>query len=380
VVPKSANVVIVGGGVVGCATAYWLAKAGHEPLLLERSQLGCEASGEAAGMLAPQSEADQDDGFFRLCLAGRALFPSLAEELRGACGIEIEYRQIGSLLPFFAGKGREVLLARAGWQRERGLGVEVLDRPEAVAAEPLLADTIEGAIFLPDEAHVNSHALVRALAAGACRHGATLLTGCPAIELLQERGRVVGVRTAWGVVSAPRVVLAAGPWSALFGEALGVRIPVTPAKGELLLATVEDRLPSRIVYSKLAYLIPTPRGEAILGTTTAFVGYDKRPTLEGVRTIVDGVSKLVPAIRAATFVRAWAGLRPHTPDERPILGPHPDLEGLILATGHHRNGILLGPLTGQLVHELISGLPTTVPIEEFRPDRPMPGARPVDLE
>jgi glycine/D-amino acid oxidase-like deaminating enzyme len=170
-------------------------------------------------------------------------------------------------------------------------------------------------------------------------------------------------------VSTETVVVAAGPWSNLLGESLGLSIPVSPAKGELLLVKPEGHLPQRIVYSKQAYLIPTPRGEAILGTTTEFVGYDKRPTLAGVRAILTGVSELVPAIGLAGLLRAWAGLRPHTPDELPLIGRSPSIEGLIISTGHHRNGILLGPLTGRLVQELILGNPPSIPLDPFRPDR-----------
>jgi glycine oxidase len=367
--PGSADVVIIGGGVIGCATAFFLAKAGLAPLVLERDQLGCEASGEAAGMLAPQAEADQAGPFFEFGLAGRRLFSPLAEDLKAATGIEIEHRQIGILAPFFGDSDREALLARAGWQRESGLSVQVLDRREAIAAEPLLSDKVEGAVSFPEEAHVNSRSLVMALADAAGRHGASFATGRPVIAVIRDGDKVAGVRCPGATVSTRTVVLAAGPWSGLFAELLGFPIPVSPAKGELLLVRPEERLPHRIVYSKQAYLIPTPRGETILGTTTEFVGYDKRSTLAGVGAILSGVSQLVPTVGSATLLRAWAGLRPHTPDELPLLGRHPRIEGLILATGHHRNGILLGPLTGRLVQELILGMPPSIPLDPFRPDR-----------
>ena len=369
--PKSADVIIVGGGVIGCATAFFLAKAGLTPLVLERDQLGCEASGEAAGMLAPQAEADQAGPFLEFGLVGRGLFSPLAEELKAATGIEIEHRPIGILVPFFGDSDREALLARARWQRQSGLSVQALDRREAIAAEPLLSDKVEGAVSFPEEAHVNSRSLVMALADAAGRHGASFATGRPVTSVIRDGDKVAGVRCADQTVSTRTVVLAAGPWSSLFGEVLGLSIPVSPAKGELLLVRPEGRLPHRIVYSKHAYLIPTPRGEAILGTTTEFVGYDKRSTLAGVGAILSGVSQLVPTVGSATLLRAWAGLRPHTPDELPLLGRHPRIEGLILATGHHRNGILLGPLTGRLVQELILGRPPSIPLDPFRPDRPM---------
>ena len=373
--PKSADIVIVGGGVIGCATAFFLTKAGLAPLVLERDQLGCEASGEAAGMLAPQAEADRAGPFLELCLAGRRLFPPLADELKAATGIDIEHRQIGILAPFFGDSDREALLARAGWQRQSGLAAQTLDRREALAAEPLLSNEVEGAICFPEEAHVNSRSLVMALADAAGRHGATFVTGRPVTSVIRDGNKVAGVGCAGDTVRSRTVVLAAGPWSGLLGESLGLPIPVSPAKGELLLVKPEGRLSRRIVYSKHAYLIPTPRGEAILGTTTEFVGYDKRSTLAGLGAILSGVSQLVPTVGSATLLRAWAGLRPHTPDELPLLGRHPRIEGLILATGHHRNGILLGPLTGRLVQELILGRQPSIPLDPFRPDRPMPGTR-----
>ncbi|HZY31834.1 MAG TPA: glycine oxidase ThiO [Candidatus Methylomirabilis sp.] len=369
--PKSADIVIVGGGVIGCATAFFLTKAGLAPLVLERDQLGCEASGEAAGMLAPQAEADRAGPFLELCLAGRRLFPPLADELKAATGIDIEHRQIGILAPFFGDSDREALLARAGWQRQSGLAAQTLDHREALAAEPLLSNEVEGAICFPKEAHVNSRSLVMALADAAGRHGATFVTGRPVTSVIRDGTKVAGLRCAGDSVRTRTVVIAAGPWSGLLGESLGLPIPVSPAKGELLLVKPEGRLPHRIVYSKQAYLIPTPRGEAILGTTTEFVGYDKRPTLAGVGTILAGVAELVPAIGSATLLRAWAGLRPYTPDELPLIGRSPRIEGLIVATGHHRNGILLGPLTGRLVQELILGMPPSIPLNPFRPDRQM---------
>lgn len=370
--PRTADVIIVGGGVIGCATAFWLAKAGLAPLVLERNQLGCEASGESAGMLAPQSEADAAGSFLDFGLAGRRLFPSLAEELKASTGVDIEYRQIGILVPFFREADLSARVARARWQRESGLSAEVLDRSDALKAEPLLSDTIEGAISFPEEAHVNSRALVTALADAAGRLGATFITGCPAVGVIRREDTLSGIRTANGTVSTKTVVLAAGPWSGPFGDTLGLRIPVAPAKGELVLVRPAGRLPRRIIYAKQAYLIPTPRGEAILGTTVEFVGYDKRPTVAGVRAILAGLSEVIPAIASAGFLRCWAGLRPHTPDELPLIGRHPALEGLTLATGHYRNGILLGPLTGRLVQELILGRIPSIPIEPFRSDRPMP--------
>src|SRR3990172_8429337 len=207
--PNSADVVIVGGGVIGCATAFFLAKAGLSPLVLERDQLGCEASGEAAGMLAPQAETDHPGPFFEFGLAGRRLCASLEEELMDTTGIDIEHRQIGILIPFFGDRGQEAFLASTKWQRERGLAMEMLDRREAIAVESLLSEKIGGAVSFPEEAHVNSGSLVMALAAAAGRRGATFATGRPVTSVIRDGGKVAGARCADQTVSTRTVVLAA---------------------------------------------------------------------------------------------------------------------------------------------------------------------------
>lgn len=367
--PKSADAVIVGGGVIGCATAFGLAKAGVAPLLLERGQLASEASGESAGVLSPPSEDDCAHPAFQLAGQGRRLYPSLAEELQATTGMDIEYRQIGILVPFFEQGDRRTLRAWARSQRGSGVAVEVLDRKETLAAEPLLSGKVTGAIRFPETGHINTRTLVMALAAAASQHGATIATGSPVQAILREGNKVSRVLSGGATVSTRTVVLAAGFWSSTFGEVLAIRIPVSPVRGQLVLARPEQGLPRHIVFSDDAYLIPTPQGEAILGTTVGLVGYDKRSTVWGVRTILNQTSQVVPSIGDATLLCAWAGLRPYTPDEMPLIGRHPALDGLVLATGHYRSGILLGPMTGRLVQEIVIGTSPSIPLDPFRPNR-----------
>ena len=367
--PKSAEVVIVGGGVIGCATAFWLAKAGLAPLLLERGQLASEASGESAGVLSPPSEHDRSHTSLQFAVLGRWLFSSLSEELRASTGMDIEHRQIGILVPLFKQADPRISQAWARSRRGSGVVVEVLDRKQTLEAEPLLSDKVIGAIRYPEAGHVNARTLVLALAAAARRHGATISAGSPVHSIQREGDKVSGVRSGDGTISTRTVVLAAGSWSGLLGEALGIPIPVSPARGQLVLVRPGQGIPRHIVFSDDTYLIPTTQAEIIMGTTVEFVGYDKRSTVSGVQGILGGASEVIPDVANATLLRTWAGLRPHTPDELPLLGRHPGLDGLILATGHYRSGILLGPLTGLLIQELILDRTPSISLQPFRPDR-----------
>jgi glycine oxidase len=225
-------------------------------------------------------------------------------ELRASTGIDIEFRQIGIFVPFFEPGDRKTVHGWARLQRESGVAVEVLDWKGALEAEPLLADKVTGAIRLPESGHVNPRTLVGPLAAAARRHGGKIVTGSSVQAIIQADGRVSGVRSGDATVSTRTVILAAGSWSSHFADGLGIRIPVVPVRGQLLLVRPTLGLPRHIVFSDDAYLFPTPRGETILGITVESVGYDKRSTVSGVQAIMREPSKIIPSITDATLVRA----------------------------------------------------------------------------
>jgi len=353
---SASDVVVVGGGVVGCAVAYALAREGIAVTLLERDALASQASGAAAGMLAPLAEAEADGSFLTLGLRSLALFPDLVAELaeRGVAS-DPEYVRCGVLR--VATSDAEALDLRARVRAFAGRGLEWLDARGARAEAPLLADRVRGAVWSPHEAHVRSPALVHALAEGAQHLGARVETGVAATGLQRDGSRVVGVRTAREDFAAGHVVLCAGAFTPACWAWLDAPppLPIEPVRGQILaLAPRSDAL-QRIVWGEGAYLVPKRDGTVVVGATEERVGYDVRVTAEGVHALLAAALRLAPGLGASGFRGAWAGLRPVTPDRLPAVGPVPAAAGLWVAAGHGRNGILLAPLTGRLVADGILG-------------------------
>jgi len=373
---KTTDVAIIGGGVIGCATAYALASAGLTVFLLERDRIACEASGEAAGMLAPQAEAAEAGPFLDLGMRSRDLFPALAEALREETGLDVGYRQHGTLYACLTEAEETEARRRLAWQQSQGLRVEWWEAGKVREREPGISPAVRGALYIPGDHQVTSGTFTRALALAAARRGAEIREGAPVTGFVRDRKRIVAVKTLDRTVSAGRYILAAGPWSAQVAYSLGLPVPVVPVKGQLCMAGLLQGGPRHVIYSHLAYLVPRPGGEIILGTTVEFAGFDKRVTVEGLQGILAGALALYPALRGAEVRQAWAGLRPYTTDGLPLLGPVPEVEELVVASGHHRNGILLAPITAHLLREQIVDGRTSVPLAPFRVDRPLPAQAP----
>lgn len=366
----------MGGGIIGCAVGYYLAKAGVKPLILEKTAVAAEASSGAAGLLTAQTHTDEDSPLFRLKLASRALYPVLADELRERADGDIEYRSIGHLLPTFSEDEAAEVKRRIAWQTASGLRAEWLTRDEARRIEPGLSLRLLGAGHFPDDHHVNNTAITQGLAA-ACRWmGGKVRVGCEVTHLLRQKDRIIGVQTGEERIEAGLVVLAAGAWSGGFAEDLGVPLPVFPAKGQIIVARTATPTLARVAYGADVYVIPRTNGEHIIGSTVEFVGFDKRVTVEGIAGLLGQATALVPGLREAEMIANWGCLRPASSDALPLLGTLPDRPGVVLATGHFRNGILLGPITGQLLAELIVQGTPSFPLDAFRPDRPFNGELP----
>jgi glycine oxidase len=349
--------------------AFELAKAGAQPLVLERGEIGGEASSGAAGLLSAQAHSDEAGPLFELKVASRNLYPALAAELAERTGLDIEHRPLGHLVPAFTADEAAAVRARVTWQAARELPVEWLDAAAARRAEPGLASDTLGAGWFPGDHHVNNSAVAQALAAAVRRLGGEIRTGCEVLALCRQGERVTGVRTAAETLSAPAVVLAAGAWSGGFAASAGLPIPVGPVKGQIVVARLA-RPAIRSVVTAGVYGIPRDSGEHILGSTVEHAGYDKATTPDGIAEILSQMTRLVPALGEAELVASWGCLRPGSADELPLLGlARP---GLVLATGHFRNGILLAPITGRLIAALVlTGKPPEA-LAAFRPDRPFP--------
>jgi glycine oxidase len=363
----------VGGGIIGCSIAFSLAKAGVRPLVLEKSSVAAEASSGGAGLLSTQAHTDEPGALFDLKSASRALYPTLADELRERTDMDIEYRELGHVVPVFDENEARAVTARVAWQANRGLHAVWLTAAEARELEPGLPATVRGAGWFPDDHHINSTTTTQALASAVIRLGGTVRVECPVVDLVRDGARVTGVRTAQETISAGEVVLAAGAWSGQFETSAGLSLPIFPAKGQIVVARLPQPALRHVVYQEV-YVIPRAMGEHIIGSTVEYVGFDKRVTVEGIAGLLSDATRLAPALREAEMVASYGCLRPASTDGLPLLGRAPTIPGLIVATGHFRNGILLAPITGQLIAEVIVRGKPSLSLEPFRPDRPFPSA------
>lgn len=350
---------IIGGGIVGRSLAYHLAGAGAAVTVVDRGCTGGAASGAAAGMLAPLSEADGPGPFLDFGLAALAYYADLVTQLEAEAGTRVEYSPCGLLRVAFDEAGAEDLRERVVWQRAAG-SVEWVEAGEAARLEPALAPAACGA-FYPQEHHVNAPAMVAALAMAGARRGVRWLEGAEAVGFQTQGARVTGIRLRGGApdrLEAGHVVIAAGAWTGLIGEWLGADLPVFPVRGQVMAFTQPSPPVAHIIFAGgRGYAVPKAGGTVTVGATEDRSGFDAYVTAAGMAYISRVAIQMVPGMERSRFHRAWAGLRPGSADALPLIGPVPGWEGLAVASGHFRNGILLGPLTGKLLTERLTGHP-----------------------
>ena len=354
------DILIVGGGIIGCALALELAEEKLSVTVLEKGEPGREASWAAAGMLAPGAEHNGHPASTELARASAELYPGWAAKLAARTSLDLGYRTEGTLLVAFSEEEARVLSAVEG---------EHLTGDELRRREPALSARLVSGVFLPDDHQVDNRVLLEALLQATRGTGVEFRTGTEARELLIESGRAVGVRLAdRSRVETGAVVNAAGCWAGRLGPAAARLAPTHPVRGQVVALGREQPLLRHVVRSARAYLVPRADGRLLIGSTMEEVGYDKSVTPGVLRRLLAAAREMVPAAAAMLFAEAWAGLRPDTPDHRPILGAT-DVEDFFVATGHFRNGILLAPITARLLTEVILGRRPTLPLEPFSPLR-----------
>jgi len=363
------DVAVVGGGVIGCSVAYHAARRGAKVALFEAERIGSGASSAAAGMLNAQAESHGPGPLLDLLLESRKMHKPLSEELYEVTGLDPEYVWAGTLRVATDEAFAEKLAAEHSWQRGEGLSTRWLDADEARELEPGLSPATIAALYLPEDGQVNSPRLVRALALAAASRGARVEEAARVVGFLTERGRVTGVRTVEQEIPAGSVVLAGGVASGRLAGEIGTPLPVRPVKGEILSVTARPVPVKANVWDDRCYLVPKRDGRVVVGATEEPGVHDRRPTLSGVAHLSGSAIALVPSLARAHFAGAWGGLRPTVPDGYPVLGPEGGLEGLLIATGHYRNGVLLAPITGEVVSALALGEPPPMDISPFSPQR-----------
>lgn len=365
---KTSEVLVVGGGLIGCALARELARRGLRVTLVERGQPGEEASWAAAGMLSPQSEGQAAGPFFDLGIESRAMYAEFVRELEEETKLSVAYRRIGVLHCAFSEADRERLEERYLWQRRAGFSLVERTAAELSAwLEGRIAPEVAGGLFFPEDAVVDSRLLARALALSAERRGVRILAGTAALRFLISDGVCRGVETAGGPLSAGCVVDAAGAWAG-FDPALPLPVPVEPIRGQIATLRMKGRMLPSVVESDEVYLVPRQDGLVLAGATVERVGFQKEVTAEAVHNLTGAAIRLVPALGQARFVEAWSGLRPGTPDGLPLLGPTAAARGLLFAAGHYRNGVLLTPVTARLVADCVTDT-SWRDLSPFSPDR-----------
>ncbi|HWN54777.1 MAG TPA: FAD-dependent oxidoreductase [Methylomirabilota bacterium] len=385
---------IVGGGVIGCAVAYELAKEGLRVTLLERAGLCAGASGANGALIWPQ--AMHRGVALDLTLACARLFPTLGEEL----GADIEYRRTGGMVAIETEAQWAQMTEYVAGQPAVGLHAELLDGAEACRREPLLAPDLRGAVFAEHGGTINPFRLTLGYAHAARVRGATLVTGTEVLSLLRRGDRIAGVRTLTGDVESGVVILAGGAWSGPLAATANLRVPVTPRQG---MVVVTEPAPFRLRHvlkpiksdrdmwrfsqpwppdapGKPGYdpnlppgkgmgMAQTVTGNLVIGSTSRFVGLDRSPTLAGIRHVLESARRIAPAIGQLRMLRTWAGFRPYTPDGLPLLGPAPGVDGLVLATGHDGSGIGMSPVSARLVAAAVTKADPPLPLEPFDPRR-----------
>jgi glycine oxidase len=357
------RVLIIGAGVIGCASAYYLTKAGCRVEVVERGELGREASWASAGMVSQAMPADDPLGRFHAL--GSRMFPELAAEVTDLTGVDASYRMNGGFRLYAneeSWSGWDSLYRR---HRERGLNCEILTPEEVVERDPALSPEIAGGVFLPEDGVVDPRQYTRVLALAAMKLGARFRFGNPVTGFVREGDRVTGVQISEEEITGDVTVIAAGAWSERVGSLLGVDIPMQPARGQILKLRATPPLLRHTAHCGDFYITARPDGTLLLGSTVEFVGFEKRVTPAGVKHLLDQALRVAPGLADVPLVDSWAGFRPYPERELPYLGWAPGAEGVFVASGHFRTGISPSPITGQLVMEAVTGQPTTLPLEPF---------------
>lgn len=354
-------IAIIGGGVCGLAIGWRLAQAGRAVTVFERGEAGLGATWAAAGMLAPQVEAEpSEEPLLKLALESRAMWPDFARELEAASGIAIDYRTEGTIVVAHDRDDVERLRFQYDFQRQLGLDLEWIPGSEARRREPHLARSVTAAVFSPLDHQVDNRKLARALSAAFTGAGGELREHAEVLEILADGDHVTGVRFAAQrlgrrSLAADAVVLAAGVWSRdIGGLPQALRPPVRPVKGQMLALQMPPGAPllSHVVWGPAVYLVPRSDGRLLVGATVEEKGFDTTLTAGGVLDLLREAWETLPGIYDLPLVETWVGLRPGSRDDAPILGAT-EMGGLIMATGHHRNGILLAPVTGRAIADLL---------------------------
>ncbi len=373
---KNYDAVIVGGGVIGAAIAFELAGEKLRVLVVDRQQPAREASWAAAGMLSPGPDSPEAATLVPLGKESLQLYPAFVAGIEEASGRTVDFAREGTFEVFAGPDGENARDKMIEEYRDLGLAIETISVAAARGLEPELGAAVSAAAWLPYEATVDPRLLTEAVLVAAERRGAEIRGDCAVESLLCERGACTGVAVAGGQkIEGERVVIAAGTFCGTIKDCvsggdgnMARYAPVRPVRGQLVALRSASVKLKKVLRSSRGYLVPRRDGRIIAGSTLENAGFVKQVTPEGIRKILEGAKELAPALAGAEIVEQWAGLRPDSPDHLPIIGPT-EMKGLLIATGHYRNGILLAPVTAKIVRDWIVSGKASFMAENFSPLR-----------
>jgi len=365
---ETPDVLIIGAGIIGCCLARELARARLQVIVVERSVVGSGASGAAAGLLSPALSAGSSEPLANLCGQSADLYESWVEELRAEGAGDVGFRRPGVLEVWR--NAQEEQEGRRNIEATRAdESVEILSAEEVHRHEPGLIADIWGGAFYREDAQVDPVRLTHAVGRVSRLAGVTIRENEPVLRVVREGDRITAVHTVSASYWPGLIVLAAGAWSGALAEVVGLDLPTQPVKGQLLQVQCPVSPVRGPLHAGNCLFVPLPDGDLVLGVTVEDAGFDERVTLKGVSDIVRGTCALVPAVADLPLVRAWAGLRPSSPDGCPYMGLLPPFRNLWVSTGHFRKGILLAPLCARLVAQSILADEVDEALLPFEPAR-----------
>ena len=354
--PAHADLVVIGAGVIGLSIAWRAAVAGMSVAILDRAEAGAGTTFSATGMLAAAAEHEPGgSALLPFAIESQGLWPSFCDELERESGVDLDFRRSGILLAALSRDEVDRLHARHAFLANFGLDCSWVSGPELRALEPGLRPSACAGIYCPRDHQVDPRALVAALRAALWRRGVPLVENCGDVSIERADGFVEGVRASDALCRASRVILATGAWTATSGLLPdGVCVPVRPVKGQALALRARDarQALSRIVWTEHVHLAPKRDGRLIVGATMEETGFDASVTAGGVYALLEGARRALPCVEEMEIEAIWTGFRPTSDDDAPILGDV-DGSGLLIAVGHHRNGILLAPATAAAIVDLL---------------------------
>ncbi len=364
---KSYDAIVAGGGLIGCAIALELARNDFRVALFDSREPGREASWASAGILSPAPESPAMISTVEIGKASLSMYPAFIEQVEELSGLPTGFRKKGTLTALLSRHAREELSTIIALNRGLGLKAEALSAQEARELEPALTEEIEAAVLRPDEASVDNRLLAKALLEAARRSGVEIHAGAAVEAVWREGSQCHGVTVRGEKIAAKHTIVAAGAFSSGIAGAEDYA-PVRPAKGQMISLRCEAAKIERVLWAERIYVVPRNDERILCGATVEHVGFDKTVTAGGVHANLDAAIELAPVLATARIEESWAGLRPDTPDHLPILGTT-DIEGLLIATGHYRSGVLLTPITAKLIGEFIAQKTPTVDCDKFSPLR-----------